>query len=439
MDIYEIYDIFNEIQSASAKTEKERILKEHKDNKDFRYALEFLLNTYIVTGISEKKVNKKIPAKTRAKIIDNVKELSSLREVIDYLKVNNSGKDVDIMAIQSFAITNSTDGNITEFIKKFATKTLKLGISEKTVNKVYGKGTIPSFAVMLAESYAKKSDKVDGRFYLTLKLDGNRCIAIVDDNSVSFFSRKGQGIEGLIDLWNQFKTLPHGVYDGELLLVNKDNLPSSELFRATQKVIRKDGEKKDLEFHIFDVLSLSEFQNGESNKPYSMRRNTLDIVIASFTENTENIHVLPVLYDGSDKSVIPTYAMSVESMGYEGIMINTADGMYRTKRVTDLLKVKSFKSADLLCLGVEEGTGRNAGRLGAILVEYKGGVTKVGTGFTDEERDYFWNNVDEISGKIIETKFFEESMDEKTEQVSMRFPVFVCVRNDKDIDDVRYE
>lgn len=434
MDINKIYEIMTKISNESSKNGKEKILKDHKDDKDFIEALSFLLNPYIVTGLSTKKINKKVVYKEPIAI----REITSLKELLEFLNENNSGRDKDILAVQEYIKTLDLE-ELQTFVKKFVTKDLKLGISEKTVNKVYGEGTIPTFAVMLAESYEKKKDKVKGKFYITLKLDGNRCIAIVEDG-VKFFTRKGQSIEGMVELEEQFKLLPNGVYDGEILLINKDNLPSDELFRATQKVVRKDGEKKNLEFHIFDVLTVDEFKKGKSKKTYEQRRNTLDTVISTYiTDDTPNIKVLPVMYVGDDKEMIPAYASAVESQGYEGIMVNTANGLYQSKRVNDLLKVKSMKTADLLVVSIVEAIdGQFEGLLGRVNVEYKGGLVGVGSGFTLEERKRFISNPDEICGKIIEVQFFEESVDEKTGQPSLRFPVFKGIRHDKGVEDINY-
>lgn len=437
MNLKNVYSVFTQIEKQSGKIAKETILKNNESNTDFLKALTFLLNQYIVTGISSKKISKDIPAKTKLKLLDDITYLKSLDEVITYVTENNTGKDVDILSIKTYT-DSLINGLHKEFVEGLVTKSLKLGISEKTVNKVYGKDTIPTFAVMLAESFAKKQDKITGKFYVTLKLDGNRCVAINDTDGVKFFSRKGQPIFGMKNLEEQFKNLPIGwVYDGELLLKNEDELPSDELFRMTQKVVRKDGDKENLEFYVFDALPKQEFMSGKSNLKYSQRRNSLNTTF-SITDGLVDVFLLPVLYEGSDKQVITQLLSDVEKQGYEGLMVNSENGLYQTKRVNDLQKVKSFKSADLVCLGIEEGAGRLDGTLGKILVEYKGGVTKVGTGFSDEDRKFFWNNPDEITGKIIEVKYFEESMDDKTKQVSLRFPVFVTVRKDKGIEDVNF-
>lgn len=422
----------NSITNESSKTGKERILKENEGELGFREALVFLLNTFIVTGISKKKVEKKVV------VYNPISPPKNIFMLMDYIKKNNTGRDIDIANVQGYISSLESD-ELKAFMKKFVTKEVKLGISEKTVNKVYGAGTIPSFAVQLAESFEKKESKVTGDFFVTLKLDGNRCLVVIEDGQVKFFTRAGQPIDGLTELASHFLKLGSNlVVDGELLLENVDNLHSKDLFQATQKVVRKDGEKKGLQFHIFDALSLDEFKSGKSKKTYQERRTSLDNIDHVF-KNVGCITVLPVLYAGDDKSVIPTLLDEVEKDGYEGLMINTANGYYQTKRTTDLLKVKSFKSADLICVGVEEGSGRNEGRLGAIIVEYKGGTTKVGSGFSDGDRNFLWRNEDKIIGKIVEVKYFEESKDSKTQQVSLRFPTFVTIRNDKSIDDIRYE
>ena len=424
----------NQLENESSKNAKESILKQNEGNADFREALTFLLNPYIVTGISTKKINKKIDFKIQTAIA----KIDDFGSLLIYLEKNNSGRDIDIKAIQVF-IDSLDNDELKTFATKFVTKDLKLGISEKTVNKVYGKGTIPTFAVMLAESYEKKKDKLKGKFYITLKLDGNRCIAIVEDDNVKFFSRKGQPIEGLYELEEQMLCLPNGVYDGEIILKNKDNLKSDELFRATQKVVRKDGEKKGLDFYIFDTLTVGEFKNGKSARTYEQRRNILDAIIEPVTHILENVHVLRAMYCGDDKDVIPTYASTVEEKGFEGVMVNTASGLYQTKRVSDLLKVKSMKTADLLVVSVERAIdGQFKDLLSRVNVEYKGGLTGIGSGFTLEDRKYFIDNPDDIIGKIIEVSFFEESVNEKTGQPSLRFPVFKGIRHDKGVDDINY-
>lgn len=427
----ELLKIFNELKNDSSRNGKEAILKKYENHELFRQVLDFVYNPFIVTGISTKKINKKIT------IDENnlLPHIPNLLNLMNYLRKNNTGRDIDIFLVQCF-IKKYDDKEVKELIKQIVTKNLKVGITAKTINKIYGKNTIPEFSPMLAESFEKRGDKLKGKFYITQKLDGNRCIAIKENGEVKFFTRNGQIIDGMHQLKFEFKNLPDNmVYDGELLLVNKDNLPSDELFRATQKVVRKDGEKKDLEFHIFDLLPVSEFKKGKSKKTYEQRRNTLNLL-----KESKYIKILPVLYEGHDKEAIGIIMKHAEKNGWEGLMINTANGLYQTKRVSDLLKVKKFKTADLPVVFIEKAIdGQFKGLLARVNVEYKGNIVGVGSGFTIEERRLFAENPDLIVGKIIEVQYFEETKDEKTGKPSLRFPIFKGIREDKTVNDINYD
>lgn len=429
----DLLDIFNKLQNESSRTGKELILEENKSNILFTSILNFVYNPFIVTGLSTKKINKKVNVNLNS---EDRRYVKNIEQMMEYLKKNNSGRDYDISIIQSFMSKLSDEE--ANLVKEIATKSLKVGLTEKTINKIYGKGTIESFSVMLAESYAKKEDKVNGKFYITLKLDGNRCIAIKQDDKVKFFTRKGQLIEGMVELEKEFEKFPNGnAYDGEILLKNENNVPSDELFRATQKVVRKDGVKKNLEFHMFDMLPVNEFKNGKSKDTYEKRRNTLELLFSKIDSSL--IYKLPVLYVGEDKDMIGVLMKWAEENGYEGLMVNTANGLYQTKRTDALLKVKKFQTGDLLVVGIEKAiSGQFEGLLGRINVEYRGSIVGCGSGFTIEQRRYFTENPNEIVGKIVEIQFFEESKDENG-NLSLRFPVFKCVRTDKDVNDINID
>ncbi|AYP68300.1 DNA ligase [Bacillus phage vB_BcoS-136] len=430
-----LVEIIRDLQNDSSRTGKEAILKTNKDNDLFRYVLNFVYNPFIVTGLSTKKINKKVKFGIEEIRYSN-HNFTRIDEVLRYLKTNNSGRDYDIAVMQNFI--NKLPEDQQDVVKQIITKDLKVGLTEKTINKVYGKGTIESFAVMLAESYAKKEAKVKGKFFITLKLDGNRCVAIKEDDAVKFFTRKGQAIEGMKDLEKEFMKFPNGyAFDGEVLLKNTDNLPSDELFRATQKVVRKDGVKKDLEFHMFDVIPLKEFKEGKSKNTYENRRGKLEALFSMI--ESDLIHKLPVLYEGTDKNMIGVLMKWAEEKNYEGLMINTADGLYQTKRTDALLKVKKFQTADLLVVSLEKAIdGQFKGMLSRVNVEYKGSLVGCGSGFSVDQRQYFVENPDEIIGRIIEVQYFEESKDEKTGEPSLRFPVFKGIRHDKTIEDISY-
>lgn len=420
--------IINELKNESSRNGKETILKKNKDNKVFREVLSFVFDSFVLSGMSTKKINKNVKGEGVAPL--------NLSSAMNYLKENNTGRDKDIYVVQGF-INNLESDDEKELAKEILSKTLKIGCTSNTINKVYGKGTIKSFNVMLAESYAKKESKVSGKFFLTLKMDGNRCLALKENGKTRFYSRKGKEIEGMSELAEHFSDLSDGwAYDGELLLSNSEGLKSDELFRATQKVVKKDGEKKNLEFYMFDMLPSSEFKNGESKNTYEKRRQQMDLLSGKIKSNS--IHVLPVLYEGEDKGKVVGYMKWVEDNGHEGIMVNTANGLYKNKRVSDLLKVKKFLSGDGLVLGVYEGEGKYSGKLGGILVTYKDKGIKVGSGFSDVEREMYWKDKDLIVGRVAEYAYFEESQNQNG-GYDLRFCTYKGIREDKNSEDLNYE
>ncbi len=120
-------------------------------------------------------------------------------------------------------------------------------------------------------------------------------------------------------------------------------------------------------------------------------------------------------------------------------MLNLNNEYYVTKRTSGLLKIKEFFDADVLVKDIFEGTGKFKGTLGGIIVDYKGYDIRVGSGFTDADRECYWNNPDEIIGKIVDISYFEETHNQNNHDISLRFASFNCLRLDKDAEEVSYE
>ncbi len=79
----------------------------------------------------------------------------------------------------------------------------------------------------------------------------------------------------------------------------------------------------------------------------------------------------------------------VEALGGEGLIVRKADGLYRSGRSREILKVKSFFDMEAVVVAHIEGRGRNRGRLGALVVELPDATRfKIGTGFSDNEREH---------------------------------------------------
>lgn len=418
--IYEVKEIIDSIAATSSRNEKESILHNNRDNRLLKNILYFVYSPYVLTGLSKKKINKKV------KLPEELSPLSIV-DIMEYLKVHNSGRDGDIVVVQHFI--KSQPENLQEFYTKIVTKDLIIGATAGTINKAFGEQFIEEFDVMLAEKYFDQEDKVKGNFIITEKLDGNRNIAL-NGETVEMRTRQGQLNEGFLDVEEELRLLPKGyAYDGEFIAVNENNLNSADLYRVTTSIARKDGMKKNIIFHVFDMLPIEDFKKGICHIPCIQRKNALHEFINEL--DLKWIQEVPILYKGSDKEQVTYWLDKLTSEGSEGCMVNLADAPYECKRSKQILKVKKMQSVDLKIVGFEEGDGRLKGTLGRINVMYKGTLVGVGSGYSDSERTYIWKNRNDLIGSIIEVKYFEESTNKKTNEISLRFPIFKGIRDDK--------
>lgn len=400
--------------------EKQTVISNFKEDKLFVDSLEFVFNPFVVTGLSKKKINKSLSSTP----IDSNK--INILFMFSYLKENKTGSDAVISYVQSWIAQHPEE--LHEFLKGVFTKDIQIGVSGKTINKALGFTLIPEYGVQLAKKFEDHAHKLKNNFVVTLKLDGIRATVFKDDTgNVSIFTRKGLPIEGLIELEEVFKRLPNGtVLDGELLH-NAKGISSDILFRMTQKIVRKDGDKRGIKFVAFDTLPLREFNKGKSSKTYHERLNFLIHLVKGISSDLlENV---PMYYIGNDQSRIFEILDDVIQKGYEGLMVNDTEAHYVTKRSDGLLKVKQMYTVDLRVKGMTEHS-KKPNTLGALIVDYKGHEVNVGSGFNDAQRALFWNDKENIIGSIVEVQYFEESSNQSG-GISLRFPVFKELRWDK--------
>jgi DNA ligase-1 len=420
----EIIKILKELSNSSG-NHLQDILKENENNEDLKDLLFFLYNPYIITGLSSKKINKVLNIK------DRKSEYNTFKDICEYLKVNYTGKDENIAVVQNFIKNQPIEYQ--EIYKKIFTKELKLGITAKTVNKVWGH-FIPDFNVMLAEKYwdrLNELEKENPKIILTQKLDGIRCLGVVNNKNVILYSRQGQMIEGLKDIENELSKCENGIYDGELLK-NDINKHSKDIYRDTVTIVNsKQDYKKNIIFNVFDYCSDTEdfYIDNNDEKCIYRKERAADIIDNKF----QWIKTVPIIYYGNyDKELVLKELDNQIKLGHEGLMLNYADKYYKCNRNRYILKIKKMQSADLKIIGFEEGNGKNKNTLGNLIVNYKGFNVGVGSGFTDEDREYIWKHKQEVLGTIVEISYFEETNNKKDNSLSLRFPVFKRFRNDKD-------
>ena len=415
----EVIKIFKQIQETSSTNDKKAIIAANKDNELFKKCLVFLLDGNINTGISNKKINKKVePSSELAPYYLCMN--STFEEVMDYLNKNNTGTDVDIYEIQCFLDGHEENR---EFYEQMITKSFRLGADSKVVNSVIP-GLIPTWEVMLGTSIEHCKLPENTWFSLSQKLNGNRCTYYNGD----FYTRQNKKYIGLNHIKADIEKIPNAkeyVFDGELIYKNNEGLSDSSAFqKGTGIANNKSESKEELKLVLFDVLPKEEFDNKISKDTYKIRKKHL-LDLKQY--ETENIEIVQMFYEGTDQSEIWKWLDYCEQHDMEGCMLNL-DTPYECKRTKSLMKIKKFYDFDLQIVGYEEGTGRNKGRLGAFVVDYNGNKVKVGSGYSDEERVNFWNNRDKYIGRVITVKYKEISKDKKTGLESLQFPVYCGIR-----------
>lgn len=442
--------VFDRIGSTTSRKEKEEIIASFHDNDTILEAFYFLFNPFIHTGISRTKIKKTIN-------VQKDTTLTTPKQVFDYLEDYDTGRDVDIKNVQEYieSAVDKTDNGIDRdeqrFLNSLFTKTLKIGVTASTVNKALGYKFIPEFKVQLSHSFDKYKNSIPEEFTITEKLDGHRTLCVVDDMGfVDFFTRKGNDVLRLTQIEDSVKnwvgktnilgraTFNSGVVlDGEIIVQKGE---TDDLFNETSKIIRKNGEKTGLVFHVFDIIPRETFLSNDMSKPlpYSERRKTLESLF-SIADDQEWLKLVPALYSGSDTEQIEKIAHDLIEEGKEGAMVNDNSANYQFGRTKSLLKVKEFHSADLVVTGYFEGQGKYEGTLGGLIVDYNGNEVKVGSGFTDEQRNEYWVRREEMINRIVQIDFFSESTNQNNDEISLRFPTIKGIREDKDKKDVNVD
>jgi DNA ligase-1 len=343
-------------------------------------------------------------------------------------------------AIQECAEQFDSD-NWNTLCRRVIIKDLRCGISEKTLNKVLGKTEwrIPVFGCQLAQDSTNHPKKLRGIKRLECKLDGVRVLAVVNGASCVLYSRNGkefenfpQIAEAILDNRKAFQwgrgTGGHFVLDGEIV---------GESF---QKLMRQAHRKSNAEtsgmvYHIFDILPLEAFKEGHWNAQQYKRLEWLESARNQLME-TDCLRIMNGLEVNLDTAeghdIMQRYAEDAVAEGFEGIMIKAMDAPYECKRSDFWMKWKPVISVDLKIVGFEEGTGRNAGRLGAIICEGEDHgrhiFVNVGSGLSDSDRDGYWAARDNLLGHLVEIQADAVTQNQDG-TYSLRFPRFLRFRD----------
>ena len=331
------------------------------------------------------------------------------------------------------ALSASTQRQWNDWYRRILIKDLRCGVSEKTINKVK-KNAVPVFECMLAHDGANHEKKITGKKLLEPKLDGVRVVTIInaENKTASMYTRNGKELENFSHIT---KAIEANIELFERSIVLDGEMVSSSFQALMKQVHRKsDVQSKDARLMLFDILPLSEFQKGKSVLGQRRRSNLVRSMKPVF-DKIGSIDVIPQKEVDLNSYVgeleFKQYNKDAIEAGFEGIMIKDVDAIYESKRSVSWLKQKPFIEVSLEVTNVEEGTGKNEGKLGALVCsgvdDGKPIVVNVGSGFTDDLRSDFWNSRDSLPGQIVEVRADAVTQNQDG-TYSLRFPRFLRFR-----------
>jgi DNA ligase-1 len=344
----------------------------------------------------------------------------------------------DARAAVTALMAQATKAQWNGWYRRILIKDMRAGFSESTVNKVtekkYAHYSVPVFSCQLAHDSANHETKVAGSKIIEVKLDGVRVITIVYPNGrVDQFSRNGKELVNFPHVKEQIAKIAHSftepmVLDGEIM---------SGSFQDLMKQIHRKSSAKanDAVLNLFDAVPLAQFETGESVVTQEKRSEWLKTWFDANEPVLPNVTVVAQELVNLETPEGQVRYKEINAMaiagGYEGIMLKDPKAGYKCKRSVAWLKLKPFIEVSLTVSAVEEGTGKNVGKLGALVCEGtddgKDIVVNVGSGFSDDQRVVYWENADSIIGDIVEVRA-DAITQNQDGSYSLRFPRFLHFR-----------
>jgi DNA ligase-1 len=427
--------IIEKLEADNSRLAKEQVILEAMEEglDEFFEGVRMALDPLVTFGV------KQVPEKAENEVLsaqglswENFKELAD--KLIARELTGHAARDAIILQM-NIATAEQWNG----FYRRILIKDLRCGCSEKTVNKIakkFPQYTIPTFTCALAHDSANHEKKMVGKKQIEVKLDGVRVLAVCKSGKVELFSRNGK----------QFHNFPHIIKEIEAVLERKPSpydcvldgeVMSKDFQDLMKQVHRKDGKAAtDSVLHLFDFIPLTDFLEGGWDKPQTYRSNLVKYWVLENQDLLEHVTAceweeVDLSTDEGNRRFVELNKTAVDG-GYEGVMIKDVDAPYECKRTHSWLKAKPFIEITLKVVDVEEGTGRNEGRLGAVIVEgeddgynYR---LNCGSGFTDSQRDEYWAERSSLIGQLIEIRADARTKSQDSDTYSLRFPRFKTFR-----------
>ena len=427
------WQVISDLELHASRINKEQIIQAQAEwgNSEFFQGCRLALDPMITFGL------KQIPEKTHEDTDGPGLDWDSFSLIITgFVNRNLTGNIARDTIVRMMASATRVQWN--GWYRRILIKDLRCGTSEKTINKVveknYADYSIPIFSCQLAHDSANHEGKVCGKKLIEVKLDGVRVLTIVyPDGRVDQFSRNGKELVNFPHITEQFKSIANTllepwVFDGEIM--------SGSFQDLMKQVHRKSNVKaNDAVLHLFDCIPLEHFEQEKWNATQEFRSNHLTEFMSHHQLALPNVsmvgqELVDLDTDTGQQRYKEINAHAVAG-GYEGIMIKDLLAGYECKRSVAWLKLKPFIEVSLEIEDVEEGTGKNLGRLGALVCsgndDDRHVRVNVGSGFSDDLRTQLWSVRDSVPGQIVEVRA-DAITQNQDGTYSLRFPRFLRFR-----------
>jgi hypothetical protein len=416
---------FEQLASNASRNYKIEQLEANRDNATLREVVRLALDPF--TQFYIRKIPKYTP-NTSGHGASIASMLPALYELRERLVTGNA-------AIEHLkTVLEALKEDDAKVMERIIQKDLKCGVSTSTANAVWN-GLLKEYPVMLCSQFEEKLvNKIKFPALVQLKMDGMRFNAIVRDGKVEYRSRNGKEIQLLGNLDADFIALAGDVdcvFDGELLVASDtgilDRQTGNGILNKANKGTITEGEASLVRATVWDVIPFLYFQDGVCNTPYGTRFNSLNTLINKI--EPEKVSTVKS-WEVEDYETAKALFEEMLQRGEEGIILKDKAGIWEDKRSKTQIKFKGELECDLKIVGIEEGTGKYAGMLGAIQCESSDGVIKVsvGSGFTDAQRKTLGK---EIIGKVAAVKY-NMRISNRAGEESLFLPIVLEIRFDKD-------
>jgi len=425
------WQVISDLELHNLRTNKEQIIEAqiNAGNSEFFEGCRLALDSMITFGV------KQVLEKS-----DDGRGLSwaNFKKLADALASRQLTGNDAINTINQYRL-QATAQQWNLWYRRILIKDLRCGVSEKTINKVAEKLNakdyiIPVFTCQLAHDSSNHETKVSGKRLIEVKLDGVRVIAIVyPTGGVNLFSRNGKQLANFPLVEQQLKK--HAIFFSEPVVLDGEIMSASFQDLMKQVHRKSDVQSSDAVLNLFDILTLREFQEGQGEHRQIDRSATLHAWYQEFADHMPNITVvgqeLVDLDTAEGQQQFKAINQRAIDGGYEGIMIKDPEAVYQCKRTVNWLKLKPFIEVSLEVIDVEEGTGRNQGRLGALVCSGEDNGRRItvncGSGFSDSDRGMFWESRGQLVGQIVEVRADAVTQNQDG-TYSLRFPRFLRFR-----------